>query len=270
MRVYVLLPAYNEEQSIAPLFTSLAQFAQRSQCEIRPILVDDGSNDRTADVARDLGKALKVQVIQHGVNQGLGAGVNTSLRAACESANDEDVFVLLDCDNTHNPDHIPAMLELVSRGADVVIASRYAPGGKEIGLIPVRRVGSRIVSTLLKILFAVPGARDYTCGFRAYRAGVVRRGFEVYGDNLVTETSFVCMAELLVKLASVGARVEEVPLVLRYDLKGGASKMLYGRTLRRYAVFVLAQRKIILANGRATAANKTPVPRIAKPLAINP
>jgi dolichol-phosphate mannosyltransferase len=73
--------------------------------------------------------------------------------------------------------------------------------------------------------------RDYTSGFRAYRAGILAKAFERYGDELVTERSFASMAEILLKLARAGARMSEVPMVLRYDRKGGASKMNVPRTV---------------------------------------
>ena len=84
------------------------------------------------------------------------------------------------------------------------------------------------------------GARDYTCGFRLYRAAMLRRAADAWGDRLVEEAGFTCMAEVLLKLGRGGARVAEVPLILRYDLKEGASKMKVMRTIARY--FVLAQR----------------------------
>jgi len=86
----------------------------------------------------------------------------------------------------------------------------------------------------------VRGARDYTCGFRLYRAATLRRAAAAWGDALIEEAGFTCMAELLLKLGRGGARVAESPLILRYDLKEGASKMKMMRTISRY--FTLIQR----------------------------
>ena len=86
----------------------------------------------------------------------------------------------------------------------------------------------------------VPGARDYTCGYRLYRSSMLRRAFQAWGDRLIEEAGFVCMAEVLVKLGRGGAKVSEAPLVLRYDRKEGASKMKVMKTISRY--FVMARR----------------------------
>jgi dolichol-phosphate mannosyltransferase len=84
----------------------------------------------------------------------------------------------------------------------------------------------------------IPGVRDYTCGFRAYRASVLGASIEHYGDRFVTEKGFSCMVDVLLKLRRLrinGARIVmgEAPMVLRYDLKGGVSKMRVLRTIRQ-------------------------------------
>jgi len=242
--IYVVLPAYNEEKNIAPLIDGLTELSQLVP-DIVPLLVDDGSSDGTAEEARRLGQKLHLQVIQHETNKGLGAAIMTGLRVVCKSANDDDIVVLLDADNSHNPNYVIGMTKLINKGNDVVIASRYQPGAKEVGLSHFRSAGSRLMSLALASVFSVKGAKDYTCGYRAYRISIIRKGFAEYGDQLVSETSFVCMAELLVKLFSVGAKVAEYPLVLRYDLKQGKSKMNIGRTLKRYLHFVVSQAKTI-------------------------
>lgn len=90
----------------------------------------------------------------------------------------------------------------------------------------------------------MPSARDYTCGYRAYRAGVLRRAMSAFGDGLIEERGFVCMAELLIKLARLGARVAEVPLVLRYDLKRSRGKARIIPTIARYLLLVARSRRL--------------------------
>jgi dolichol-phosphate mannosyltransferase len=112
-----------------------------------------------------------------------------------------------------------------------VIASRYRAGAGVVGLSGFRHLMSFGARALYQVLFPIRGVRDYTCGFRAYRPGILTKAFERYRDQLVTERSFASMAEILLKVARVGARMSEVPMVLRYDLKGGASKMNVPRTV---------------------------------------
>ena len=78
--------------------------------------------------------------------------------------------------------------------------------------------------------------RDYTCGFRAYRAETLRNLITIFGDNFIRENGFSCMFELLLNLRTLHARASEVPLVLRYDLKEGVSKMRIFRTMWRYVI----------------------------------
>jgi dolichol-phosphate mannosyltransferase len=121
---------------------------------------------------------------------------------------------------------------------DVVIASRYASDGaekgKEVGLAFHRKILSRGAGLILQIAFHIGGAKDYTCGYRLYSGKILKKAAHIYGEKLVEEPNFVCMVEILVKLDHIGARIGEVPLVLRYDLKAGASKMKIFRTVMRY------------------------------------
>jgi dolichol-phosphate mannosyltransferase len=147
----------------------------------------------------------------------------------------------MDADNTHDPALLPQMWHfLEDTPGDVVIASRYVKGGDEVGLTPLRKVLSRGASFLLTMTVPVKGARDYTCGFRVYRSAMLKRAAEQWQDKLIEESGFTCMAEVLLKLGRGGARVLEYPLILRYDLKEGASKMKIMRTITRY--FAMAWR----------------------------
>jgi dolichol-phosphate mannosyltransferase len=148
----------------------------------------------------------------------------------------------MDADNTHSPALIPVMLENIKNGKDVVIASRYEEGGEEIGLSYSRRLFSAGASFLLKLFFAIPGVKDYTCGYRAYSGRVIKKAFDVYGGSFIEESGFTCMAEVIIKLNLLGCEISEVPLVLRYDLKKGRSKMKVLKTIRRYFILILSSK----------------------------
>jgi dolichol-phosphate mannosyltransferase len=91
-------------------------------------------------------------------------------------------------------------------------------------------------------MFPIRGVRDYTCGFRAYRADALRRAIARYGDGLISETGFSCMADLLLKLRTLPLEMGEVPLELRYDRRGGGSKMRVLRTIRQTLGLLLRRR----------------------------
>ncbi len=256
--MWLALPAYNEERSLPALLARCVPVAQELAAEgrgFRVLVIDDGSKDRTIEVAQAFQGRLELEVVPHVVNQGLGAALRTCLAQGLARAGADDVIATMDADNTHDPALLPAMWrQLEAPGADVVIASRYVKGGEEVGLSALRKVLSRGASFLLTAVTPVPGARDYTCGFRVYRAATLRRAAAAWGDRLIEEAGFTCMAEVLLKLGRGGARVDEHPLILRYDLKQGASKMKIMRTISRYfamAARIRARKVPVVGDARA-------------------
>jgi len=242
----LMLPAYNESGSIAPLLNGVADTFRSLDEPATVLLVDDGSSDDTIEVARrtadELG--LDLEIKEHVTNKGLGEALKTGFWRANEMLRGEGVLVGMDADNTHDPSVIPSMLEKLREGNDVVIASRYAPGGREVGLSPLRSFLSKGASLTMRLFLPVKGARDYSCGYRAYSGAALARAFETYGDRFITERGFVSSAEILVKMSRLPARVAEVPLVLRYDKKGGASKMNISKTMARYVSLIRAGRRM--------------------------
>lgn len=234
MKITVMLPAYNEEKDLPGLLVRI-QEALESWADYQVLVVDDGSHDRTAQIVRDAAARMPVTLIQHPVNMGLGAAIRTGLKAASRF---DGVIVTLDADNSQDPALIRAMVDKIDQGYAVVIASRFQPGSQEVGVPLYRLFLSHASSAGIRMIVRYPGARDYTCGFRAYRVDVIRELIARFGDNFLRENGFACMLELLLNVRRLSAPVTEVPLVLRYDLKEGASKMRVLRTMRRYVVTV--------------------------------
>jgi dolichol-phosphate mannosyltransferase len=237
--IFVLLPAYNEERDIGKLLQRIkSAMDELSVSQYTVLVVNDGSTDGTLQVISGCQETIPILLLDHGVNKGLGQAMLTGLSRASELMANDDVLITMDADNTHDPCLIGTMVEKLRSGPDVVIASRYEKGGEEIGLSGFRSFLSRGASGLLSVFFPIAGAKDYTCGFRAYRGGALKQAFRAYGQGLVEERGFTCMAEILIKLRAVRVRVSEVPLVLRYDLKSGPSKMKVLRTILRYFVLI--------------------------------
>ena len=230
-RLWVLLPAYEEAGSLGLLLADLARTlaAWPSAPPCRVVVVDDGSKDRTADVARGA-KGLDLVVLVHEVNRGLGAAMRTGIEHVLAAGGDEDLLLSMDADHTHPPELIPGMVARAEAGADLVIASRFQPGARVEGLDLLRRGVSAAASGILRLVF--PGARDYTCGYRCYRVGLLRWGEARYGRHFLNQQGFSVMVDLLLKLRRRARRIEEVPLVLRYDRKTSTSKMKLVRTAR--------------------------------------
>jgi dolichol-phosphate mannosyltransferase len=238
MRIVLALPAYNEERALPQVLERFQRVVGGAGYEIRAVVVDDGSTDGTAGAIEEWSRRLPLDTLKHEVNRGLGETIRDALELAARKADPEDVVVTMDADNTHPVELIPEMVPRLLEGYDVVIASRYRTGAGVVGLSGFRRLMSFGARLIYQAVFPIRGVRDYTCGFRAYRAGILSKAFDRYGDKLVTERGFASMAEILLKLARIGARMSETPMVLRYDLKGGASKMNVPRTVWKTLVMM--------------------------------
>lgn len=207
MTVFLLLPAYNEEKALPSLLGKVKGM------ELKVIAVDDGSTDRTAEVVARHCSVL----LRHEKNKGLGEALRTGFDYVAKNAADDDMIVTMDADDTHDPALIPSMLQRM-KDFDIVIASRYCKGGKQTGVGFLRAFLSRAMSLFLGLVFPVRGASDYSSGYRAYKAGILKHGLQIESRG------FACMPEILVKLAAAGARVTEIPLVMHYELKKSGSK----------------------------------------------
>ena len=210
--VLVIIPAHNEEESLPP---TLAELRERAP-GVDVLIVDDGSRDATADVARAHG----VPVVRHVVNLGVGAALQTGFRYAFERG--YTVGVQLDADGQHDPVFLEALTEPVLAGAcDVTIGSRYvARSGYRAPL--ARRLGMLLFSGVVRLAL---GQRisDTTSGFRAYH----RRVMDVCRFDFPKDFPD---APLLIALVRRGFRLQEVPVRMR-ERRAGQSFYTLGKSL---------------------------------------
>ena len=230
--VWIVLPAYDEAPGLADLLVGIDDAMFQAGLAYRVVVVDDGSRDGTLAVAEEHAQRLPIEIVRHVQNEGLGAALRDGLMRAAELASARDVLVTMDADQSHTPQLILRMVQTLREGHDVVIASRFQPGSRVMGVPGHRRFLSRWGSVLLQLVFPIPGVRDYTCGYRAYRAGVLQEVLRLRGPALFEQTGFQCMVDILLQLRRLELICGEVPLVLRYDLKQGPSKMRVGKTIR--------------------------------------
>lgn len=228
---YLMLPAYNEADGLPSLLEKVKQVFATNGQPYHVIVVDDASLDDTSEIALSAARNMPLTLVQHKTNQNLPGALRSGMMKAIELGCSGDVIVTMDGDDTHPPGAINCLLQKISEGYDVVTASRYQIGSRVMG-VPFMRVlmtwGARM---LFRVAMPIPGVRDYTCGYRAYRFDVLRDTMEYYGDEFVSEKGFSCMADVLLKMRRFNYVFGEVPLLLRYDQKQGVSKMAVRRTV---------------------------------------
>lgn len=236
-KLYVVLPAYNEEENVEVMVKGWLHYQERIRDKFRLglqiVIVNDGSGDGTKEIGERMEKAFpECRLLDHSVNRGLGEALKTGLSYAV-SKEDCDCVCVMDCDNTQKPRYIGRMLYgmyKTEKKPDVVIASRYCRGSEVHGVAGHRLLTSQGARFVYQLVLGVPGVRDYTCGYRLYKKEILLRAMELYGENLIKERGFTCMAELLYKLHRSGAVFMEVPFSLHYEDKKGTSKMKVVKT----------------------------------------
>jgi dolichol-phosphate mannosyltransferase len=240
--IAVVLPAYNEALCIGDLLESFCKAIADEGKACRLIVVNDGSTDGTGAVVSGFANRLAIELINHPRNMGLAAAIRTGLVHAVGTCADEDVIVTMDADNSHPPGLMFGMSRLIQERNEVVVASRYQRGAKIWGLPHYRRFLSYGAALLFRAILPMQGVRDYTCGYRAYSARLLKKAFQEYGDEFISEQGFSCMVDILIKLRRFKPLVREVPLVLRYDRKKSTSKMNVRKTIWQTLALLIKRR----------------------------
>jgi len=239
---FVMLPAYNEAEGLPSLLEKIKQVFAINAQPYHVIVVDDASTDDTSEIAITAAEDMPLTLVRHQTNQNLPGALRSGMMKAIEMGATGDVIITMDGDDTHPPGSINCLLQKISEGYDVVTASRYQIGSRVMG-VPFNRVlmtwGARM---LFRMAMPIPGVRDYTCGYRAYRFDVLRDTMDHYGDEFVSEKGFSCMADVLLKMRRFKYVFGEVPLLLRYDQKQGVSKMAVRRTVMLTLKLLLKRR----------------------------
>lgn len=239
--ILILLPAYNEEESLPRLMPKLKETLHEMKEEYRILVCNDGSSDKTQPMLESYADEMPMEIIQHKINRGLGESSRDLFERASEITQPGDVIVRMDCDDTHEPEYIPSIVAKVRSGFDVVIASRFEPGGGQMGVNGYRAFISRSANVFMKVFFPISGLKEYSCGFRGYKSEKIKEAISFYGNNFIQlkGLGFTCTLEKLVKLKLIGARFGEVPFLLRYDQKQSASKMVSSVTTFGYMVMTV-------------------------------
>ncbi len=204
-KIVIVIPAYNEEESIEKVISSLPNFVDDV------IVVDDGSTDRTAELARKMGST----VITHKRNIGVGASFHTGMRMALSL--DPDIMVNIDADGQFNPEDIVKLVDpIITKEADFVTASRFMDSSYYPDMSKIKFIGNKLMSSFINRL---SGQKfyDVSCGFRAYSQESLLR-LNLFGEFTYTQETFL-------NLAVKNVRIIEVPVKVRGTREFGKSKV---------------------------------------------
>ncbi len=236
MTARLVVLAYNEEAGIRMHLESLQRL---ERADLSVIVVDDGSRDRTAAVARAMAGPLQIEVVSHPRNLGIAAAFNTGLRHAVSMSGPGDLVITMEGDGTSDVAALPPMIRLLEEGHDVVCASRYRRGGRYEGFPPGRRLFSIGANLTMRWYCRIPAVRDYTIFYRGYRAEILREALQRYGDRFIEANGFFANIEILVKLSRLRPlRAAETPMVYRYGCKRSRSTMRVWRNVAEYVRFI--------------------------------
>jgi dolichol-phosphate mannosyltransferase len=224
--VLVALATYNERDNLEPLVKEIHAVAPAAHI----LITDDNSPDGTGQVADALAAAdPRVHVVHRPGKLGLGTAHLGAVQHAMERG--YDLLVTMDADSSHRPKYLPAILEGMA-DHDVMIGSRYVPGGG-VENWPLSRVWmSRLTNALMRILLPMP-ARDTSGGFRCYSVALLRR---VELDGFLSK-GYSFQQEMLQRCLLAGARVGETPIVF-VDRRVGSSKAGIREILRSLTTLV--------------------------------
>lgn len=214
MRAVVLLPTYDERDNIVPMLEALRASAPDADI----VVIDDDSPDGTGALAEEAAARLGSIVVMHRTGKmGLGSAYRAGFAQA--TAGGYDAVVTMDCDFSHDPGVVPAMIRCLEAGADVAVGSRYVAGGGVVDWPLQRRLlsrwGNRYTALALRL-----DVRDCTSGFRAYRTPALRSAH----PDATTAEGYAFLTEMLRRLRASGASIVEVPITFR-ERRAGQSKM---------------------------------------------
>ena len=219
MFLVILIPCMNEEKSIQEVISKIPpSFDFISKFEI--LVIDDGSTDRTAELAEKAG----AKVISHPYNMGVGVAFNTGIEKAIDMGS--DIVVNMDGDGQFDPGDIPKLIEpIVHNKADFVTASRFKNQQLEPEMSRIKKWGNKRISQLISVL-TKQKFYDVSCGFRAYSQETL------FKMNLIGK--FTYTQETFLDLVSKNLRIVEIPMKVRGEREFGESKV--ANNLLSYAV----------------------------------
>ena len=220
--IYICIPSYNEAPTIGLLLWKIRQVFAGFPREYQLLVLDDGSNDATAEVLERYTRVLPLTVTRHRERVGYAGSVEELLRQAVDRTDrpKRDAAVLMHADFAHSPRSIPDLVRRIESGADIVIAEARLQGEPSAA----RRLVRRLAPVLLRGAVSVPGVSDIVSGFAIFRLVSLRNAFGSGPAPLLSTEGWAANAELYGRAARHARRVETIAAVERRDLRQRTSR----------------------------------------------
>ena len=246
-RLFILIPVLNESGNIPGLVDALGSLAARlkNEFDVCILLVDDGSQDNTSQLAKQLTieSGIQLNVLRHETNRGPGKAFATGFRHLSSLVKEDDLVLTMEGDNTSRIELVQQMLVRLAEGFDVVFASPYTYGGKIINTSTYRIFLSSVANLFIKELLGIHGILTVSSFFRLYRVPALKKLQATYGPEIVERSGFECMVEMTMKMVNLQITISEVPMVLDTHARVGKSRMKIAKTIRGYLSLWLLKRK---------------------------
>jgi dolichol-phosphate mannosyltransferase len=214
---WLILPTYNEAENLEPMVRAVLPRLSEDGSTPTVLVVDDSSPDGTGEIADRLASELAaVQVMHRSRKEGLGRAYLAGFAAAL--AGGADLILQMDCDFSHDPADLPRLMA-ASASAEVVLGSRYVPGGGVENWALRRRIQSRGGCTYARLILGLP-TRDLTGGFKCWK----RAALEALDLDGVDAHGYAFQIEMTYRAIRAGMTVSEVPIVF-HERREGQSKM---------------------------------------------
>jgi dolichol-phosphate mannosyltransferase len=214
-RILVIIPTYNESENILNLIPEVLKYSS-SDYQWNVLVVDDNSPDGTASMVESL-KSENVYLIKREKKSGLGTAYVTGFRFAIEKS--FDYVFEMDADFSHDPKYLPIFIDLIEKGNDLVVGSRYINGVSVVNWPISRLILSYYANIYTRIVTGLK-VKDTTAGFMCYRVSALSQ----IDLNKVNSNGYSFQIEMKFKLSRKGFKITETP-ILFIDRRAGSSKM---------------------------------------------
>jgi dolichol-phosphate mannosyltransferase len=213
------------------------------QREFEIIFCLDCSTDNSVEIIESFKNKCSITILPIENQRGLGLAYKKAFLHVIFNAKPEDLIISFDADCTHNPSQLKDMIKVFEeKNLDFMVASRFVNSSSIAHFPKYRKLISSLISLFLQTFFPIKNSqnkiKDYTSGYRIYKNNILQKLYKKLGTNLITESDFTCLIEILIKLnqQKLLNNFDEFPIQYEYGEKIGASKLRLSRNFYRLII----------------------------------